>query len=44
MGIGFTVIVPTDSAEETVSRLSASGETAYTIGRIEAGERSVLIV
>ncbi len=44
MGIGFTLIVPDEKAEDTVSRLSASGETAYTIGRIEAGEKSVLIV
>jgi phosphoribosylformylglycinamidine cyclo-ligase len=44
MGVGFALVVPQDNAEETASRLSASGETAYTIGRIEGGERSVLIV
>lgn len=44
MGIGFTLVIPHDKAEDAVSRLSASGETAYAIGRIEAGEKSVLIV
>jgi phosphoribosylformylglycinamidine cyclo-ligase len=44
MGIGFALVVPEADAERAVSRLSAGGETAYHIGRIEAGEKSVLIV
>jgi phosphoribosylformylglycinamidine cyclo-ligase len=43
MGIGFVLIVPGDRAEETISRLSSSGETAYPIGRVEEGERGVVI-
>jgi len=44
MGIGYVLIVPEESADEVTSRLSASGETGYRIGRIEEGERGVLIV
>ena len=43
MGVGYALVVPQDRAEEAASRLSVSGETAYAIGRIEEGERSVLI-
>ncbi len=43
MGVGYALVVPQERAEEAASRLSASGETAYAIGRIEEGERSVLI-
>ena len=43
MGVGYALVVPKDRAEEAASRLSVSGETAYAIGRIEEGERSVLI-
>ncbi|MCJ7751919.1 MAG: phosphoribosylformylglycinamidine cyclo-ligase, partial [Armatimonadetes bacterium] len=43
MGVGFTLVVPEEAAEQTATRLSASGETAYRIGRIEKGERRVVI-
>lgn len=44
MGVGFILVVPEGVAEQAASRLSANGETAYRIGRIEGGERGVLIV
>jgi phosphoribosylformylglycinamidine cyclo-ligase len=37
MGIGFVLIVARDAAEETLSRLRASGETAYLLGKAAAG-------
>ena len=43
MGVGFILVVPEEEAEQTASRLSASGETAYRVGRIEKGERGVVI-
>jgi phosphoribosylformylglycinamidine cyclo-ligase len=43
MGVGFILVVPEEEAEQTASRLSASGETAYHVGRIEKGERGVTI-
>jgi phosphoribosylformylglycinamidine cyclo-ligase len=43
MGVGFILVVPEEAAEQTASRLSASGETAYQVGRIEKGERRVVI-
>jgi phosphoribosylformylglycinamidine cyclo-ligase len=44
MGIGFVLVVPEAAAEEATARLSAAGETGYRIGRIEEGERGVVIV
>jgi len=44
MGVGFILVVPESVAERAASRLSANGETAYRIGRIEGGERGVVIV
>jgi phosphoribosylformylglycinamidine cyclo-ligase len=44
MGVGFVLIVAESEAEEAASRLCARGETAYRIGRVEAGERGVVIV
>lgn len=43
MGIGFVLIVPGDRADAVISRLSSTGETGYLIGRIEEGERGVVI-
>jgi len=37
MGIGFVLIVAPDAAEETLSRLRVSGETAYRLGEAVAG-------
>ncbi len=44
MGVGFVLVVPEQGAEEAASQLSARGETAFLIGRIESGERGVVIV
>lgn len=44
MGVGLVLIVAEEAAESAASRLSARGETAYRIGRIEAGERTVVVV
>jgi phosphoribosylformylglycinamidine cyclo-ligase len=44
MGVGFVLIVPEAIADEVASKLSAAGETAYRIGRVESGERGVVIV
>lgn len=44
MGVGFVLAVDAASAEMAASKLSARGETAYRIGRIEEGERGVVIV
>jgi len=43
MGIGLVLVVTEELADAIASRLSAQGETAYRIGRIEAGERGVVI-
>jgi len=44
MGVGFVLIVSEAEADAAASRLSGRGETAYRIGRIEEGERGVVIV
>ena len=44
MGVGFVLVVPEKAAEEAASKLSARDETAYRIGRIESGERGLVIV
>ena len=44
MGVGFVLVVPQERAEEAASLLSTGGETAYRIGRIEGGDRGVVIV
>ncbi len=37
MGIGFVLIVAPDAAEETLTRLRASGETVYRLGEVTEG-------
>jgi len=44
MGVGYVLVVPESVADEATSRLSASGETSYRVGRIESGQRGVSIV
>jgi phosphoribosylformylglycinamidine cyclo-ligase len=44
MGVGFVLVVPEAAADEVASRLSAAGETAYRIGHVESGDRSVVIL
>jgi phosphoribosylformylglycinamidine cyclo-ligase len=41
MGVGFTLVVHPDEAETVLQRVKASGETAWIIGEIVAGERDV---
>lgn len=43
MGIGYTLVVRPDVAAEVLCRLAAAGETAWAIGHIVSGERSVEI-
>jgi phosphoribosylformylglycinamidine cyclo-ligase len=43
MGIGYTLVVRADAAQTVLERLRSTGETAYQIGVITAGERGVVI-
>lgn len=43
MGIGYTLAVRPQVADEVMARLAASGESVYRIGQIVAGEKSVVI-
>ncbi len=43
MGVGMTVIVPGEQADEAVRVLREQGEQAYCIGEIAAGEKGVTI-
>ncbi|HVG94656.1 MAG TPA: phosphoribosylformylglycinamidine cyclo-ligase [Planctomycetota bacterium] len=38
MGCGLVVIVPPAQAKDAIARLTAAGETAWALGRLEAGE------
>ncbi len=42
-GLGMAVVVPSDQAEATVAFLGEQGETAWIAGRIETGERKVVL-
>ncbi len=41
LGIGFLLVAPAEAAEQILAVLAASGERAFEIGWIEAGERAV---
>lgn len=43
MGIGMVVAVDAADAEKTVEAIKAAGESAYVIGKIEAGEKGVTL-
>jgi phosphoribosylformylglycinamidine cyclo-ligase len=43
MGIGFTVLVGADIADDIIGVLKNTGETPYIIGKIESGSREVLL-
>lgn len=43
MGLGMVLAVAPEDAERTVNAIQAAGEKAFTVGRVEAGERDVLI-
>jgi len=44
MGVGFTLVVRAGDVATVMERLTASGETAWIIGEIMAGERGVQIL
>ena len=44
MGVGMSIVVPASEAEKAIAILKESGEDAYIIGRIEAGEEKIRIV
>ncbi len=43
MGVGMSIIVPSEDADKAVSVLKESGEEAYTIGEIEEGGEKIRI-
>ncbi len=43
MGLGMMVAVDAADVDATLAALSASGETAYVVGKIEAGEKGVTL-
>ena len=43
MGVGMSVIVPADQADQALEILSAHGETAYVIGSIVKNEEKVIL-
>ena len=43
MGVGMSVVVPADQVDTALEVLRAHGETAYVIGKIEAGEEKVIL-
>jgi phosphoribosylformylglycinamidine cyclo-ligase len=42
-GLGMAVVVPPDAVRRSLELLSAAGERAWVAGRIEAGERRVVL-
>ena len=44
MGIGMVVVLSPDDVDAALSSLSASGESAYLIGEVAAGEKGVQVV
>ena len=44
MGVGMVVVLSPDDVDAALSSLSASGESAYLIGEVVAGERGVQVV
>ncbi len=43
MGIGMMVAVKADDVEATLSALATAGETAYVVGKTQAGEKGVIL-
>ena len=44
MGVGMVVVVAPDDVDAALSSLNASGESAYLIGEVVAGEKGVQVV
>lgn len=43
MGIGMAIVVPVAQAEEALAQLKSTGETAFVIGKVEAGDEGVIL-
>ena len=43
MGIGMIVAINPDQVDKTLKAIEKAGETAYVVGRIEAGEKGVTL-
>jgi phosphoribosylformylglycinamidine cyclo-ligase len=43
MGVGMSIVVPAAQVEEALAILSACGEDAYVIGKIESGDEGVVL-
>ena len=43
MGVGMSIVVPAKEVDTALEILRAHGETAYVIGKIEAGEEKVIL-
>ncbi|HHI03208.1 MAG TPA: phosphoribosylformylglycinamidine cyclo-ligase [candidate division Zixibacteria bacterium] len=43
MGIGYILVVPADIADNVIEALKKSGESAYKIGKIQTGEKKVIL-
>ena len=41
MGIGMCVVVAAEDADKALAQLKATGEQAYIIGTVEAGDEGV---
>ena len=42
-GIGMAIVVARDDAKEVADLLAAAGESAFAIGRVEAGEKGCTV-
>ena len=43
MGVGMSIVVPAEQVDTALEILRTHGETAYVMGRIEAGEEKVIL-
>ena len=43
MGVGMSIVVPADQVDTALQILDEHGETAYVMGKIEAGEEKVIL-
>ena len=43
MGVGMSIVVPADQVDTALEILREHGETAYVMGKIEAGEEKVIL-
>ncbi len=43
MGVGMSIVVPTEQVEEALAILTANGETAYVIGKIIESDEQVIL-